>query len=145
MIEDLVRGGTTLLLTTQYLEEADRLADTIAVIDHGKVIAQGTSAELKAQVGGQVLDIRVRPADVGRAGEVLHSVAGDEELTTDEAAGSLSLSAPDGGAFLVRAATALQDAGVELDEISLRRPTLDDVFLTLTGSAMSADEPEEAA
>jgi len=144
IIEDLVSSGTTLLLTTQYLEEADRLADTIAVIDHGKVIAQGTSAELKAQVGGQVLDIRVRPAEVGRAEQALRGVAGEQELTTDADAGQLSLAAPDGGAFLVRAATALQDAGVELDEISLRRPTLDDVFLTLTGSAMTG-EPEQAA
>ena len=138
VIEDLVRGGTTLLLTTQYLEEADRLADTIAVIDHGKVIAQGTAAELKSQVGGQVLDIRVRPEQVGEAQAALRPLAGEEEITTDDV-GQLTVPAPDGGAFLVRAASALQDAGVDLDEISLRRPTLDDVFLTLTGTTMTED------
>ena len=135
VIADLVDGGTTLLLTTQYLEEADRLADRIAVIDGGRVIAEGTADELKGRAGGQLVAVRVAAGDVAAARAALAPL-GEAEQVGD---GSLVVPASD-GVDVVRAAQLLGDAGIGLDEIALRRPTLDDVFLQLTGHASTPDE-----
>jgi ABC-2 type transport system ATP-binding protein len=140
MMNELVRGGTTVLLTTQYLEEADLLADNIVVIDHGKAIAEGTSDELKAQVGGERIELVVSSAaDVARAQELLRAVVGGEVEADPQ---SRRLTAPvTGGATLLMEALRRFDAEhLMLSDVALRRPTLDDVFLTLTGHA-SADEP----
>jgi ABC-2 type transport system ATP-binding protein len=128
-IEDLSAGGTDVLLTTQYLDEADRLADTIAIIDHGKLVASGTSNELKARLGRDVVDVHVTDeADLERAAKVL-----GEEASIDADANRVSVPVHRGATELVTAVQALGNAGVAVDDIGLRRPTLDDVFLTLTG------------
>ncbi|MFD5316308.1 ATP-binding cassette domain-containing protein [Streptomyces sp. NPDC127098] len=140
-IRDLVAGDTTVLLTTQYMEEAESLAHHIAVLDNGRVIAQGTADELKSQVGGDVLDVRVtRREDLSRAAEVLTRVAGAEAQTEPE---SLRVTVPTAGGTdaLVAAGQELGRAGVPLRDLALRHPSLDDVFLTLTGA--SADEPPD--
>jgi ABC-2 type transport system ATP-binding protein len=142
-ITGLVRGGTTVLLTTQYLEEADQLADNILVIDHGKAIAEGTSDELKAQVGGERIELVVASAaDLPAARKVLGEVAGDGVEVDDQ---SRRLTAPvsDGAAVLMEALRRLDGEGVKLSDVALRRPTLDDVFLSLTGHA--SDESTEGA
>ncbi len=143
VIEDLVHDGTTLLLTTQYLEEADRLADRIAVIDGGRVIAEGTSDELKDKVGGSVLVARpASPDGEDAVAAVLARLKTGEvkRLTTGE------LAVPATGIALVaKAARALTAAGVEVSELGLRRPTLDDVFLTLTGHLAEETDEEERA
>ena len=130
LIEELVEGGTTLLLTTQYLEEADRLADRIGVIDYGKLIAEGTGDELKAQMGGDVVEIHVTNEDKGVAAECLTRVAGEEP--TIEGA-SMTIPAPEGSRTLALAVRELDAANVHPEDIALRKPTLNDVFLTLTG------------
>jgi ABC-2 type transport system ATP-binding protein len=136
VIRGLVRGGTTLLLTTQYLEEADALADTIAVVDHGRIIARGTADELKSQVGGERIEVVVRDrAAVPRAMDVL-SADCHGEVTLDEHTRRLTVPASGGGAsVLVQVVRDLDEAGITIDDIGLRRPTLDDVFLALTGHA----------
>src|SRR5207302_7913863 len=134
-VRGLVREGTTLLLTTQYLEEADELADRIAVIDHGKVIAQGTGNELKDQVGGQILEVELTDAgERDRARSVLAGV-GCGEPEPSERADRLTLPAPrDGLELIEEAAAELRRASIAVSNLGLRRPTLDDVFLQLTGS-----------
>ena len=133
VIENLVAQGTTVLLTTQYLEEADQLAEDIVVIDHGRVIAHGTSEQLKDQIGGDRVEVTVvDPAAVGRAADALRSVSSGEPLVEE-----LRVSAPvsGGSTILVDAIRALDLQGVEVTDLQLRRPTLDDVFMSLTGHA----------
>jgi ABC-2 type transport system ATP-binding protein len=144
-IEDLVREGTTVLLTTQYLDEADRLADTIAVMDHGTVIAKGTSDQLKDRVGGERLEVKLdcAEAEVQRAVDALAPMS-DESPHADDHLVTLSVRGRKG--TIVEAVGRLTDAGIGVDDIDLRRPTLDDVFLALTGHAAEeeqAPEPEE--
>ena len=144
VISELVSGGTTLLLTTQYLEEADRLADSIAVIDSGRVIAEGTADQLKAQVGGERVELTVgRPEDVETARRALQR-AGAEEVAVDEHARSLSAPVSGGTAALVAVLGALRETDVEVLDAGVRRPTLDDVFLTLTGRGAEEDVPAGA-
>jgi ABC-2 type transport system ATP-binding protein len=146
IIRELVHDGTTLMLTTQYLEEADRLADQIAVIDGGRVIAEGTSDELKSRVGGEVLAIRV--ADRSKAGEAAGAVLGlgPGGGTVDNNSGEISVPVgTDGTAILTEAVRRLDDSGIRLADIGLRKPTLDDVFLSLTGHGAEEDggQPDE--
>jgi ABC-2 type transport system ATP-binding protein len=135
VIRELVRGGTTLLLTTQYLEEADELADTIAVVDHGKIIAHGTATELKSSVGGERIVVSVkRTIDLDPAADVLRR-ASQNEPSIDFEAETVTVLARNGADDLVEVVRGLDDGGITIDDIGLRRPTLDDVFLTLTGHA----------
>ncbi len=138
VIEDLIRDGTTVLLTTQYLEEADRLADNIVVIDHGRVIAEGTASTLKAQLGGERLEISVPDGtDLALAERTLREIVGladgDGEVHVDTDDNQLTVPFVAGGRGLPEALRRLDSAGLELTDIALRRPTLDEVFLTLTG------------
>lgn len=131
VLRDLVRDGTTLFLTTQYLDEADQLADRIVVVDHGKVIADGTPLELKDQSGRASLVIAVsRPDEVERAADIVRVEVPD--LHVDRDSRRLTAAAEGVGA-LTRIAARLEEAGIELDDIGLQRPSLDDVFLSLTG------------
>jgi ABC-2 type transport system ATP-binding protein len=136
-IRDLVAGGTDVLMTTQYLDEADQLAGQIAIIDHGKVIAQGSPAELKALTGREVIEVRARSAadlpDLARA--LAH--VGPDEPRLDLAANRLTIAVIAGPPAITAAVKALADLHIEVDDIGLRRPTLDEVFLSLTGASSS--------
>lgn len=136
-IRELVSDGTTLLLTTQYLEEADELADNIAVIDRGELIAEGTSSELKKQLGNDILEIHVPSEQYQQALEKLTSLAIDTP-TGEAESGQLTVAVAEGSRALVEAVRALDEAGIRIDDLSLRQATLDDVFLSITGQ--SSDE-----
>ncbi|NUP47349.1 MAG: ATP-binding cassette domain-containing protein [Catenulispora sp.] len=144
VIAGLVKGGTTLLLTTQYLEEADRLADSIAVVDHGKVIARGTADELKAQIGGERLQIVVSDRTrLSEAAELLGRMGTGEARVQDQNR-EILVPVSGGAQLLVSAIRELDAVGIAIDDVALRRPTLDDVFLQLTGRAVEG-EPEPGA
>jgi ABC-2 type transport system ATP-binding protein len=133
VIEGLVAEGTTALLTTQYLDEADRLADAIAVIDHGRLIAEGTSDQLKDRLGGERLEVRL---DGGADHEVaVRALAAMSDEPPTVADGVVKLAVRERSGAIVEAVQRLVDAGVGVDDLDLRRPTLDDVFLALTGHA----------
>ena len=143
VIRELVRAGSTVLLTTQYLEEADLLADEIVVIDHGRAIAQGTSDQLKAQLGGERVEVVVpSAADLEPARAVLSALA-IGEVTIDEHTRRLTVPVTGGGKVLVDVIGRLEAGGIEPLDVGLRRPTLDDVFLTLTGHTAEPDAATE--
>jgi len=130
VIQELVKGGVTLLLTTQYLEEADQLADEIAVIDHGKVIARGTSDALKKQVGGERLEITVENYDIPKVQEIVARISTSATHTDIR---TISAPVTTGSIALMEALRALDEAKIHPLDIALKRPSLDDVFLSLTG------------
>lgn len=145
IIQNLVSEGTTVLLTTQYLEEADQLADAIAVVDHGRVIARGTADELKDQVGGQRVEITVHDSqDVPQARTLLGQVGhGDVLVGADQR--QLAIAVDNAPRALQMTLKVFSDEGIELNDAGMRRPTLDDVFLELTGKApdvLSGDTQE---
>jgi ABC-2 type transport system ATP-binding protein len=147
VIRALVRDGTTILLTTQYLEEADELADTIAVVDAGRIIARGTADELKSQVGGERIEVIVHDRTaLPRAVEIMRRDA-DGDATVDQHTRRITVPVNGGARRLVQVVRDLDEAGIAIDDIALRRPTLDDVFLALTGhgAAPGADAPARMA
>lgn len=142
VIRELVAGGSTLLLTTQYLEEADRLADTIMVIDHGRCIAQGSADELKQQIGGPRINVTLtHREDVSAASELLAQHSGGPAEISPDNPREVNAAAPEAAQTLLAVVRALDERQIAVSDISLRRPTLDEVFITLTGQA----PPEEAA
>ncbi|CAG7601967.1 ATP-binding cassette domain-containing protein [Actinacidiphila bryophytorum] len=140
VIQELVAGGTTLLLTTQYLEEADHLAHDICVIDHGKVIARGTSDQLKAQIGGERVEVVVHERD--RIDDAARAIAvhGKGEVKVEQHTRQITVPVTGGAKLLAEVIRDLDSQGIEIDDIGLRRPTLDDVFISLTGHAAEAPE-----
>jgi ABC-2 type transport system ATP-binding protein len=140
VIQNLVNEGTTVLLTTQYLEEADQLAKKIAVIDKGKVIAQGSADELKTQVGGERIEVVVSPSQTQAAAQALQPMSSGKVVVEGE---HVQVPVSGGGVKVVEAVRALDIAKIEIKEIQLRRPTLDDVFLSLTGHHAEEIKAEE--
>ncbi|MFD0316979.1 ATP-binding cassette domain-containing protein [Streptomyces flavalbus] len=142
VIKQLVSGGTTLLLTTQYLEEADHLAHDIAVVDQGKVIARGTSDQLKARTGGERVEVVVHEREhITTAGEVLRGF-GKGDVTVEDHTRKLTVPVTGGAKLLAEVIRELDVRGIEIDDIGLRRPTLDDVFLSLTGHVAEVKDEE---
>jgi ABC-2 type transport system ATP-binding protein len=142
IIAELARGGATILLTTQYMEEADRLADRITVLDRGRVIAEGTSDQLKAQIGGERLEVTVsNEGELPKAVDVLRTHCGpDVHVDADRRHAAVPVTA--GARALAAAVRELDAAGIHLEDLSLHRPTLDDVFLSLTGRVAEPSEEE---
>ncbi len=143
LIRDLVASGTTVLLTTQYLDEADQLANRIAVIDRGKLIAQGTGDELKDKMGGSVIELHINDDAKTQALEAMRSISDD--VTYEEARKIVRLPAREGSQTLVDVVRRLDETGVTAQDVALRKPSLDDVFLTLTGRGAAAAEAESEA
>ena len=141
VIQELVKGGVTLLLTTQYLEEADQLADDIAVIDTGKVIARGTSDALKKQVGGERLEVVVEQQHVAKTLEIVSAVSG-HKAALDEGLRQITAPVSTGSVALFEVLKSLDAAGIHALDVGLKRPSLDDVFLALTGHAAEVKNEE---
>ncbi|MET8447319.1 ATP-binding cassette domain-containing protein [Streptomyces sp. NPDC005209] len=145
VIKQLVSGGTTLLLTTQYLEEADHLAHEIAVVDHGRVIAKGTSDQLKARTGGERVEVVVHEREhITTAEEVLRGF-GKGDTKVEEHTRKLTVPVTGGAKLLAEVIRELDNRGIEIDDIGLRRPTLDDVFLSLTGHVAEEKDTDNGA
>jgi ABC-2 type transport system ATP-binding protein len=144
IISNLATDGTTVLLTTQYLEEADQLANRIAVVDQGRVIANGTADELKARIGGERLELTVAHKSELQAAlqAVLPYASGEPQINTERR--HLVVPVTHGAQLLPAVVRDLDNAQVPLEDLALRRPTLDDVFLTLTGRAATEETPQEA-
>jgi len=140
VIEELVKGGVTLLLTTQYLDEADQLADEIAVIDHGKVIARGTSDVLKNQVGGERLEVTVEARHIAETTQIIEKISGQTALV-DSALRKISAPVSNGPAALMDALRGMDAAAIHPLDVGIKRPSLDDVFMALTGH-VAEEEPK---
>ena len=145
VISSLVNDGTTVLLTTQYLEEADQLASYIVVVDHGRVIARGTSDDLKAQVGGERLEVTV--ARGGNLDDAVHALSpfASGDVRVDAERRRVVAPVTNGSRLLADAVRDLDAAGLQLEDLALRRPTLDDVFLALTGHEAEQDSSDQSA
>lgn len=141
LIRELVQGGTTLMLTTQYLEEVDELADRIAVIDEGRIIAQGTSEELKSQVAADVIEVKLANREQLQPAVEAVQRFGTQAPQTEEGTGLLTMPVADGAQSLIQVVRRLDEANIELVDLRLRRPSLDDVFLNLTGGTARQAEP----
>ena len=142
LMQDLVDGGTTVLLTTQYLEEADRLADRIGVINEGRIISEGTVEELKSELGPGTVEVGVDPGDRDQAMQAMRRTF-DGEVTWDSERSRLLVPAPDGSSTMAAVVRVLDGAGVTAEDLSIHKPTLDDVFLSLTGSSAPSDGEDE--
>ena len=139
VIDELVKGGVTLLLTTQYLEEADQLADDIIVIDHGKVIAHGTSDALKKEVGGERLEVVVEQSSIPKTLEIVSRVSGNQ-ATLDEGLRRISAPVSTGSMALMEVLRSMDSEGIHALDVGLKRPSLDDVFMSLTGHTAEVEE-----
>ena len=143
IIRDLQSEGTTLLMTTQYLEEVDYLADRIGVIDHGKLIAEGTANELKSRIGGTIIEAVVPEEQREHAAQVLLDVTGEEPMFEPNKA-CLVVHAPEGSKTLMKVVRALDEADIAPEDLEMHKPTLDEVFLTLTGHVAETEDGEDA-
>jgi ABC-2 type transport system ATP-binding protein len=141
-LREMREAGTTMLLTTQYLEEADRFADAVYVLDHGVIIAAGTAADLKARAGAQVVDVLLAGQDAAAAAASLRAWVAPADLHVDEASRRLTILAPDGLDTLLTAAHVLSADGIGVADIALRQPSLDEAFLALTSGAQVSEAPQ---
>jgi ABC-2 type transport system ATP-binding protein len=143
-IRTLVGQGTDVLLTTQYLDEADNLASHVVIIDHGRVVADGTPSELKQRVGGKVIEVHVRNGDdVPQVARLLNR-SGHGEVRVDQGTRQVDVTVEGGVQLLMEALRAVEEAGVEVEDVALRQPKLDEVFLALTGQPGAAPEPSHS-